>query len=60
MSDHEKTTPATKAAPAPFSEAPEALKGKPSLPPIVIVEDTQPGRAWTFVGTGVPQKHSPQ
>ena len=61
MSDRKKTTRPTKATPVPLSEVPGAPKGKSPRPEKIIVREvTRTGRAWTFLGTGVPQKHSPQ
>ena len=61
MSDPEQKPDHLKVTPAPLSEVPGAPKGKSPRPEkIIVVEDTQTGRAWTFLGTGVPRKHSPQ
>ena len=61
MSDLKPKPDPSEVTPAPVSEASEALKGKPPRPEKIIVREvTRTGRAWTFLGTGVPQKHSPQ
>jgi hypothetical protein len=61
MSDRKKTPDHSKAIPVPSTLTPAAPKGQPRHPhsdECVLVEDTQPGRAWTIVGTDVPVKPS--
>jgi hypothetical protein len=60
MADQEQKPDPSKVITVPSTATPAAPKGQPPSDEFVVVEGTQPGRAWIIFGTEVPTKPAPR